>query len=153
MPTGTIRLAGRRSPCPVTVTIRSIEVGYTRGRVTGTARTIGPEGPVTVAIDTAVADGTVDDNAVQGLIPALTWGGGSSWSLPVFSAAQNESRATTLTVMGTESVALATGPTEAFRVHWTGAWQEATFWVSVAVPHRVLRIAVAGTPLDIVRVP
>jgi hypothetical protein len=42
---------------------------------------------------------------------------------------------------------------EAYRTELTGPPAPLTFWVSTAAPHLLLKIAIAGAPVDIVRVP
>lgn len=129
-----------------------VEIDYRHGRARGAAHTAAAAGPTTVTIDTVTAPGTIDENAVQGLLPALPWAGGASWSFPVFSASQNETRMSRLAVEGVETVERpGAPPVDAFRAVWTGAWQPATFWITTATPHRVVRIAIEGAPLDIVR--
>jgi hypothetical protein len=118
----------------------SIEVDYANGRAVGKASTVSPEGPRSVAVDTTVAAGTVDDNAVQPLLVALPWAANASWSFGVFSSGQNEYRVTTLKVVGIETVGLDSGPVEAYKVDWSGGWQPATFWISTAAPHWVFKI-------------
>lgn len=130
----------------------SIELDYGAGRVKGTANTLAADGPKSIAVDTAVLAGTIDDNAIQGLLPALPWTASSNWSFNVFSGGQNESRIVTLKVIGTETVTLPGGPTEAFKVEMSGGWQGAMFWVTTAAPHRLVKISIANTPVEIVRV-
>ena len=129
----------------------SIELGYAEGRVKGNASTVAKEGLKSVVIDTTVAAGTIDDNAIQGLLPSLPWSATANWSFAVFSGGQNESKTTTLKVVGVETVVLPGGPVEAYKVDFSGGWQPATFWVSTAVPHRLLKIGVANTPVEVVR--
>ncbi|MFN0179762.1 MAG: insulinase family protein [Gemmatimonadales bacterium] len=129
----------------------SIEVSYAAGRVRGSANTVSPEGAKSVTVDTVVAAGTIDDNAIQPLLPALPWTPTASWSFAVFSAGQNESRVTTLRVVGTEAVKLDSGTVDSYKIEWSGGWQPATFWVSVAKPHRLVKIGITNTPVEIVR--
>lgn len=128
----------------------SIEADYDGDRVTGQARTLTPEGPKAVTIDTVIPPGTVDDNAIQMLLPALPWSEGASWTIGVFSAGQNEYQVRTLAVRGTESVELPGGPVETWRAEWSGAPQTVAFWVTRTAPHRLVKIGIAGTPLEIV---
>ena len=130
----------------------TISLDYAATSVKGTANTVSPEGPKTVAIDTAIAAGTIDDNAIQGILPGLPWALGASWSFSVFAGGQNESRVTTLKVVGTETVTTPAGPVEAFKTEWSGGWQPATFWVTTAAPHRLLKIGIANTPVEMIRV-
>ena len=67
-----------------------IDVVYAGGRAKGTASTPDPSGkPKQVVIDTVVADGTIDDNAVQALLPALKWKPDAKWTINVLSAGQS----------------------------------------------------------------
>ncbi|MEZ4455483.1 MAG: hypothetical protein R2882_02875 [Gemmatimonadales bacterium] len=130
----------------------SIELTYADGRVRGVARTVGPEGPKSATVDTLAEAGVIDDNAVPGLLKALPWAPGAHWSFAVFSGAQNEVRATELTVAATDSLARPGGALPVYRVEWTGGWQPTTFWITTTAPHRVMRIAIANAPVVIVRV-
>ena len=130
----------------------SIELDYGAGRVKGNASTVTQEGPKSVQIDTTVTAGTIDDNAIQGLLAALPWSPTAQWSFEVFAGGQNESKVVTLKVLGVETVALPAGPAEAYKVEFSGGWQPATFWISTAAPNRLLKIGVANTPVEIVRV-
>ena len=130
----------------------AIELDYRTGRVKGKANTLTPQGPKSLTIDTVAATGTIDDNAIQGLLPALPWTASASWSFATFSGGQNEAKVTTLKVVGTETVTLAGGPVEAFKAEWSGGWQPATFWVTTAAPYRLVKIGIANTPVEIVRV-
>ena len=143
-----VRQAGKVQGQPTT-----IELDYGGGRVKGTATTIGPQGAKDITIDTTIAPGTIDDNALNALLPILDFNPGAKWTFPVFSGGAGESIAMTLTVEGTETVALESGPVEAYRVELAGGPQPAALFVSTVAPHRLLRIAPAGAPVEIVRVP
>ena len=130
----------------------AIELDYRGGRVKGKATTQAAGGPKSLVIDTTASPGTVDDNALQGLVPALPWSATANWTFTTFSGGQNEAKVTTLKVTGTEIVKLPEGPVEAFKAEWSGGWQPATFWVTTTAPYRLVKIGIAGTPVEIVRV-
>jgi zinc protease len=132
-----------------------VDVVYDGGRAKGTATTPDPQTRQIkkVTIDTVVAEGTIDDNAVQALLPALKWKAGAKWTINVLSAGQAEIKPWTLAVSGTESVTVGGRPVEAYRTELTGPPAPLTFWVSTAAPHLLLKIAIAGAPVDFVRVP
>ncbi len=132
-----------------------VDVIYANGRAKGTATTPDPQTRQVkkVTIDTVVVDGTVDDNAVQALLPALKWKAGAKWTINVLSAGQAEIKPWTMAVTGTEMVTVGGKPVEAYRTDLTGPPAPLTFWVSTAAPHLLLKIAIAGAPVDIVRVP
>jgi len=132
-----------------------VDVAYAGGRAKGTAETPDPQTRQVkkVTIDTVVADGTIDDNAVQALLPALKWRPGAKWTINVLSAGQAEIKPWTLAVSGTESVTIGGKAVEAYRTELTGPPAPLTFWVSTAAPHQLLKIAIAGAPVEFVRVP
>ncbi len=130
----------------------SIVVTFADGRAKGEATTPTPEGMKTVTIDTTIAEGVIDDNLIQALLPALAWGPEAKWTFTTFSSSSGETTSLTLAVSATESVTTPSGTTEAYRAELTGAPQVSSFWVSVAAPHRLLKIAIAGTPIEMVRI-
>lgn len=133
----------------------SVDVSYGGGRAKGSGTAPDPQtGQLKViAIDTTIPPGTIDDNAVQALLPALKWEPGASWTVNVLSASQGEVKPWTLAVTGTDSVKVGPRTLAAYRALLTGAPAPLTFWVSSAPPYRMLKIAVAGQPLEFVRAP
>ncbi len=126
----------------------SIEVRYSGGRVTGQVQAVTPDGPLQFAVDTAVPAGTVDDNAVQALLPTLPWAAGAAWSFPMFSAGRNAVAVMQLRVMEEEAVSVPAGAFAAWRVTMTGADGEVTFWIKKEAPHTVLKVTAGGAPLS-----
>lgn len=118
-----------------------IDADYRGGRVKGTATGPGPSGMRTVTFDTAYAAGTLDDNAVQALLPAFAWRPGAAFVVPVFSSSAGAIRPWTFTVTGEEAIVVPAGEFDAWRVQVAGGDQPAYFLVSKAAPHRVLKIA------------
>ncbi|HEX7024968.1 MAG TPA: insulinase family protein, partial [Gemmatimonadales bacterium] len=133
----------------------SVEVAYAGGRAKGAATTPDPQTNriKTVAIDTAFAPGTVDDNAVQALLPALKWQPDARWTINVFSAGQGETKPWTLAVAGVEQVTVGGKPVEAYKADLTGPAAPISMWVTTAAPHTLVKIAVVGQPLEFIRVP
>lgn len=132
-----------------------VDVAYAGGRAKGTATTPDPQTRKVkqVTIDTVVAEGTIDDNAVQALLPALKWKTGAKWIINVLSAGQAEIKPWRLDVTGTETVTVAGKTIEAYRTELTGPPAPLTFWVSTGSPHMLLKIAIAGAPVEFIRVP
>lgn len=130
----------------------AIDVGFENGRAKGTASTPSADRTIkTVAIDTALAPGTLDDNAIQALLPAFRWAPGAKWTFQVLSTGQGEIRTMTLTVSGTESVIVNGAAVECYRAELTGGQQAITFLVSTAAPHRLMKLTVAGAPIEMIR--
>lgn len=129
-----------------------INITYAAGRIKGDARVAGQPEFKEFSIDTAVTAGTVDDNQIQALIPALRWGPDAKWTMTVFSAGQNQSTAMNLTVKGVESVEVPAGSFEAYRAEMSGGPAVVNFFVTTAAPHRLVKITIVGAPLEFVLV-
>lgn len=133
----------------------AIDVSYAGGRAKGTASAPDPQtGQIKrITIDTALVAGTLDDNSVQALVPAFRWAPGAKWTFNVFSAGQGEIKPWTLAVTGTEQVTVGAGQMEAYKAELSGPSAPLILWVSTAKPHQLLKIAIAGQPLEFTRVP
>ncbi len=130
-----------------------IDVAYANGRATGSAATPQPTGGVKeVAVDVEVPAGALDDNAIATLLPTMPWAAGAKFTIPVVSSGQGTLQPHTFTVAGAESVTVPAGTAEAWRIEVTGGQVPVTYWVEQAAPHRLLKIAPAGVPLEMVRV-
>jgi hypothetical protein len=130
----------------------AINVSFAGGRAKGDASTPGQDGQIrSIAIDTTFAPGTLDDNAVQALLPAFRWAPSAKWSFLVLSTGQGEFRTMTLAVTGTESLTIGGRTVECYTVELTGGQQPVNFWVSTAAPHRLMKLTVAGAPIEMIR--
>jgi zinc protease len=128
-----------------------IEVTFTGGRAKGSATTLTPQGLKTVAIDTTVSPESIEENMVQPLLRALPWSDSAKWTFQLFSTGTGETREVTLAVVGREPVTVPAGSTEAFKIELSGGQQTVHFWVSTAEPHRLMKLAIVGTPIEMVR--
>jgi hypothetical protein len=129
----------------------TIDVTVANGRATGSATTPGPQGMKSVTVDTEVPGGIIDDNGLTALIPALPWSGTSSWSFPVLASGDGAVKTYTLKVTGTESVTVPAGTFESFVVALSGGQQPVTLYITTEAPHRVVKMTVAGAPIEMVR--
>lgn len=127
-------------------------VAYTNGHATGSATTPAQGGPKTTAVDATIQPGTIDDDMLQALIPAMPWSATSKHDLALFSPDKNTTLAATLSVTGTEQVTVPAGTFEAYKVSLTGTEPPRTMWVTTAAPHRLVKMALAGTPIELVLV-
>lgn len=130
----------------------AINVSFANGRARGDASTPAPDGSIkTITIDTTFAPGTLDDNAVQALLPAFRWAPAARWTFQVLSTGQGEFRTMTLRVTGTEAVTVGGNAVECYTAELTGGPQPVNFWISTAAPHRLMKLTVTGTPIEMVR--
>jgi hypothetical protein len=133
----------------------AIDVVYAGGRAKGTAAAPDPKtGQIKkITVDTALTAGTVDDNAVQALVPALPWRRDAKWTFNVLSAGQGEIKPWTVTVSDVETVTVGGKPVEAFKADLIGPAAPLTMWVTTAAPHLLVKLAIVGQPLEFVRIP
>ncbi len=147
---GAADLAVRRTDQTGTVQNQRVEthLTYAGGRVKGRAVVADPSGtPRTVNADTTVAPGTIDDNAIDFLIPALPLAEGKSFNLNVFSSGEGVVKVLTVKVAGVENVTVPAGTFEAYRLELSGMQIPVVMHVGTASPRRLLRIAPVGAPL------
>jgi zinc protease len=125
-----------------------IEVSYAGGRAKGSATTPAPTGPKTVQVDAELVKGMIDDNMVQVLLPTFRWAAGAKFAVSVFQSGKGEPSSLTLTVSGEESVTVPAGTFAAWKVDMTGGEAPVTFHVEKAAPHRLVKIAIVGAPIE-----
>ena len=122
-------------------------VGYGGGRVKGTSAAVQPDGSVKqFAIDSALAPGTIDENAVPFVIPALPLAAGKSFSLGFFAPSSNTGRVLTFKVTAPINVTVAAGTFPAYQVDVTGSRVPFTVYVATDQPRRILKTEFVGQP-------
>jgi zinc protease len=121
---------------------------YADGRVKGSTMTPQPGGqPKTLAIDTALVAGTLDDNALTVLLPGFALEAGKTLAVSMFTGGQNTTAVLSLKVNAPESVTVPAGTFDAYRVDITGGPQPLTVWVTTAAPRRIVKLAPGGQPV------
>ena len=128
----------------------SIEITYHDGRAKGSATTPAAGGPATIAIDTTVAAGAIDDNLITALLPALEWAPGASFTLPVFLSGKGYEQSVTVTVKGTEKLTVPAGTFDVYRVDLSGGQAPVAMYITTDATHRLVKIAPRGAPLEFV---
>lgn len=128
----------------------SIDIAYGNGRAKGSATTPSITGVQTTAIDTAIAAGVIDDNLITALLPAMAWAPSVTFTLPVFLSGKGYTQALTLGVTATETVTVPAGTFEVYRVEMSGGQAPVAMYVTTAAPHRLVKIAPQGAPLEFV---
>jgi predicted Zn-dependent peptidase len=143
-------LGMRRSDQTGTVQNQQSEIHlvYGGGRVTGSAVVPQASGtPKTVAVDTTVPAGAVDDNVLTLIVAALPLAEGKSFSLNVFSSGDGVTKVVTIKVAGVETVTVPAGTFSAYRLEIAGMQLPVVIHVSADSPRRLLRVAPVGAPL------
>lgn len=129
-----------------------IEANYANGRVKGSATTVSQAGPKSVTFDTTLAPGTIDENAVSAIVPALPWSKTASFTIPVFASGEGVARTFKMKVTGTQSVTVPAGTFDSYVVEMTGGQIPLMIYVTTAQPFRVVKSAPVGPPIEILLV-
>ena len=130
-----------------------LNVMYTNGKATGDGVTPGAQGMQPVKYEGVVVPaGAVDDNVVQALLPYLKWAPGASFTVAVFTSGKGVVQQLTYKVSGEETLTLAIGAVETYKVSFSGGDAPGTFWIEKAAAHRVMKFGPAGQPVEFVRV-
>jgi len=127
-----------------------IDVTYADGRAKGSATIPTVAGAHTITIDTTVAAGAIDDNLITALLSAFAWTPTAEFTIPVFLSGKGEMQAVTLAVKATESITVPAGMFEVYRVQLAGGPAPVAMYVTTAAPHRLIKVAPQGTPLEFV---
>lgn len=126
-----------------------VNITYADRRVRGNALVAAQPQSRQFAIDTVVSPGTIDDNAIQPLLAALPWAPHAAWKLTIFSAGKNASAPGTLTVIDTITVHVPAGTFKAWRAELiSGDGAGVNFFVTVAAPHRLVKLTINESPLE-----
>lgn len=121
---------------------------YAGDRVRGTVAVPQRTGTIDqVDVDTTVAPGTVDMNALQAVIPALALEPGTSVTVNVFDSSQLTIWPLTLTVDGTEEISVPAGTFPAVKIELSGGPQPMIFYVTRDTPRQIVKIQPVGQPV------
>lgn len=130
-----------------------LNVRYADGKASGEGVTPGAGGMQPVRFtDVDVPPGTIDDNAIQGLLPFFQWGPGVTVNVSILSSGKGVVRVNTYQVMGEETIAIPLGTVETYRVSFTGGDAPGTYWIEKAAAHRVMKFGPVGQPVEFARV-
>ena len=126
-----------------------VDVAYAGGRARGSATMPSQQGMRSITVDTTVPPGVVDERALTTLLSVLPWAPNAKFGLPLFLSSENALRQATLAVAGTEKVTVPAGTFDTWRVEMTGGKVPTTFYIEAAAPHRLIRMAPSGQPVEL----
>jgi hypothetical protein len=125
------RFRGRTSTCA------------SNGKVTGEASR--PGGGAAVAYtDVEVPAGTIDDNAIQGLLPFFKWAPGVTVNVSVLASGKGTVRVNSYQVVAEETITVPMGTVETYKVSFTGGEAPGMFWIEKAPAHRGMKFGPVG---------
>lgn len=123
-------------------------LAYAAGRVKGASAAVQPDGSVKrFDIDTVLPPGTMDENAVPFIVPALPLAAGKTFTLPFFTPSENTIKVLTFKVSAPEAVTVPAGTFQGFPIAATGSRVPFTMYVSTETPRRVLKTEFVGQPV------
>lgn len=128
----------------------TIDITYHDGRAKGSATTPSMAGLATIAIDTVVAMGAIDDNLITAVLPALDWSPTASFTIPVFLSGKGYVQELTLAVKATETLTVPAGSFDVYRVELSGGQAPVAMYVTTDATHRLVKVAPRGAPLEFV---
>jgi hypothetical protein len=142
-----LRQEGQMGPALMTIAL-----DWAGNRVRGTAVTPsrGAAGPL--AIDTVLAPGTVDDNAVLPLLSAVRWHEALDAAFPVLASGKGTVSTYRLRVLGADSTSVPAGHFDTWRAELQGGGSTVVLHVTRAAPHRIVRASPVGAPFEMQRV-
>jgi predicted Zn-dependent peptidase len=126
----------------------NIHMTYDGLHVTGTATTPSPTGTATeVTVDTMLAEGTVDGEALEILYPALPLAEGASFTFNVFDPSEGVVKTTTVKVAGVQEITVPAGTFSAFKLEIQTGDVGLVAYVSQDAPRKTLRLEIVGQPI------
>jgi zinc protease len=137
-----VRQSGVTAGQPMTVTL-----DYEGTHVTGHVHVPSRSGVRDAAVDTALAEGTLDDNEVGALLQALPLASGGRWVLNAFSGGEGVVRTLTLRVAGEDSVTVPAGTFACWKVEMTGGPVPFNFYLTKAAPYLLVKYEMVGQPI------
>ncbi|HEV2751474.1 MAG TPA: insulinase family protein [Gemmatimonadales bacterium] len=120
---------------------------YRGGRVKGSSASPQQDGSVKrFDIDTTLPPGTMDENAVPFLVPALPLASGKSFTLTFFTPSENAIKTLTFKVTGPASITVPAGSFQAYQIDVTGSRLPFTMYVSTDSLRKVVKTEFVGQP-------
>lgn len=127
-----------------------IDVTYANGKATGKSKTPSQQGPVEITVNSEVPAGALDDNVVPAFMPIMPFAANAKIPFTVFQSGKGSAKNSGITVLGEEEVTVPAGTFKTYKATIDGAEQPTFFYVTVAAPHRLVKIALQGAPIEIV---
>jgi predicted Zn-dependent peptidase len=125
-----------------------IHMTYDGMHVTGTASTPSATGtPTVVTVDTTLAEGTLDSEALEILFPALPLAEGAAFTVNAFNASEGAVTTTTIKVTGVQDITVPAGTFSAYKLEMQTGEVALITYVSRDTPRQTLRMEIVGQPV------
>jgi zinc protease len=125
----------------------SVTLDYQGTHATGHRHVPTPAGVHDAAIDTTLAAGTLDEDELDALLPALPLAEGGRWVVHTFSGSEGVVRTLTMTVAGEDSVTVPAGTFQCWKIEITGGQVPYNYYVTKAAPYLLVKYEMVGQPI------
>jgi predicted Zn-dependent peptidase len=125
----------------------SMTLDYQGTHVTGHVHVPSRQGMRDAAVDTTLAEGTLDQNVFSALLTALPLASGAHWMVNGYDGTEGVVRPLTATVVGDDSVTVPAGAFACWKVAVTGGQFPINFYITKTAPYLIAKYELVGPPV------
>jgi len=125
----------------------SMTLDYQRTHVTGHVHVPSQQGVRDAAVDTTLAEGTLDQNVFSALLTALPLASGAHWLVNAYDGTEGVVRPLTATVVGEDSVTVPAGAFACWKLAVTGGQFPINFYITKTAPYLIAKYELVGPPV------
>ncbi len=125
----------------------SVNLDYEGAHVRGHVHVPSRQGVRDAAVDTTLAEGTLDDNGFSALLAALPLAAGGRWTVSAYDGGEGVVRTLTASVAGEDSVTVPAGTFACWKVELTGGQVPINFYITKTAPYLIAKYELVGPPV------
>ena len=125
----------------------AVTLDYQGAHVTGHAHVPSQQGVRDAAVDTILAEGTLEQDAFTSLLTALPLASGARWTVNAYDGSEGVVRTLTATVTGEDSVTVPAGTFACWKLGLTGGQFPINFYITKAAPYLIAKYELVGPPV------
>ena len=125
----------------------AMTLDYQGTHVTGHVHVPSRQGVRDAAVDTTLAEGTLDQNVFSALLTALPLASGAHWMVNAYDGTEGVVRPLTATVVGEDSVTVPAGSFACWKMALTGGQFPINFYITKAAPYLIAKYELVGPPV------
>ncbi|MGA2383460.1 MAG: insulinase family protein [Gemmatimonadales bacterium] len=125
----------------------SMVLDYQGTHLTGHVHVPSRQGVRDAAVDTTLAEGTLDQNVFSALLTALPLASGAHWLVNAYDGTEGVVRPLTATVVGEDSVTVPAGAFACWKLALTGGQFPINFYITKAAPYLIAKYELVGPPV------
>ena len=125
----------------------AVALDYQGTHVTGHVHVPARQGVRDAAVDTTLAEGTLDETGFTSLLTALPLTSGARWTVNAYDGSEGVVRTETATVTGEDSVTVPAGTFACWKLALTGGQFPINFYITKAAPYLIAKYELVGPPV------